>query len=363
MRDFFLATVVAGAIAFIVTIQPGVHAEGPQVVQGVRQAAPQVVQQVKSWAGLVAARARVKLSKMNFTRIYKTTVAAVTGDNVETDEPAARVEVSTETVCTALQAAATANDIPVDFFTRLIWQESRFDPQAVSRAGAQGIAQFMPGTAAWRGLADPFNPVEALHESAQFLRELRNQFGNLGLAAAAYNAGPRRVQEWLAKRGVLPRETQGYVRIITGREAEDWTSSDKEMLATRVPSVPCPEIAKVLVEARAQAIETRKREARAHAAEAAEAKWAPWGVQLAGDVSEGKALAEFTRLKKKFALLRDRAPIVVKSRIPGRGTAMRHLVRLAAQSRDTAEQLCNKLKAAGASCAVMRNPQPKFAGR
>jgi Transglycosylase SLT domain/SPOR domain len=357
-----LATAVAGAVAFIVTIQPGVQAKAPQAVHVVEQVAPHVVEQVKSWAGLVAARARVKLTKANLTRVYKTTVAAVTGDDAD-DEPAPRTEVSIQTVCGAVQAAAAANDLPVDFFTRLIWQESRFDPQAVSRAGAQGIAQFMPGTAAWRGLADPFNPVEALHESAQFLRELRSQFGNLGLAAAAYNAGPRRVQEWLAKRGALPRETQGYVRIITGREAEDWTSSEKGMLATRVPAVPCPEIAKVLVEARAQAIETRKREARAQAAEAAEGKWAPWGVQLAGDVSETKALAEYARLKKKFALLRDRSPIVVKSRVPGRGTATRHLVRLAAQSRDSAEQLCGKLKAAGASCAVMRNPQPMLAGR
>jgi len=362
LRDFVLAAAVAGAVAFIVTIQPGVRAAAPPAAHAVEQVAPQVMQQVKSWAGIIAARARVKLSKANFSRIYKTTAAALSGDDAD-DEPAQKVEVSTETVCSTLQAAAAANDLPVDFFTRLIWQESRFDSQAVSRAGAQGIAQFMPGTAAWRGLADPFNPVEALHESAQFLRELRTQFGNLGLAAAAYNAGPRRVQDWLAKRGALPRETQAYVRIITGREAEDWTSAEKGMLATRVPAVPCPEIAKVLVEARAQAIEARKREARAQAADAAEGKWAPWGVQLAGDVSEAKALAEYARLKKKFALLRDRAPIVVKTRVPGRGSATRHLVRLAAQSREGAEQLCARLKAAGASCAVMRNPHPVVAGR
>ena len=59
----------------------------------------------------------------------------------------------------------------------------------------------MPGTANERGLLDPFNPVQALPKSAEFLSELRDQFGNLGLAAAAYNAGPRRVQEWLAGTG------------------------------------------------------------------------------------------------------------------------------------------------------------------
>ena len=59
--------------------------------------------------------------------------------------------------------------------------------------------------------------LQALPKSAEFLGELRDQFGNLGLAAAAYNAGPRRVQEWLAGRGPLPGETRAYVRIITDR--------------------------------------------------------------------------------------------------------------------------------------------------
>ena len=68
---------------------------------------------------------------------------------------------SVASICDALAAAAGENDLPVDFFARLIWQESRFDPTAVSRAGAQGVAQFMPATANARGLADPFDPIEA----------------------------------------------------------------------------------------------------------------------------------------------------------------------------------------------------------
>ena len=68
----------------------------------------------------------------------------------------------------------------------------------MSPKGAEGIAQFMPRTADWHGLADPFDPIEALRHSAGYLRELRDRFGNLGLAAAAYNAGPGRVSAWLA---------------------------------------------------------------------------------------------------------------------------------------------------------------------
>ena len=65
--------------------------------------------------------------------------------------------------------------------------------------------------------------MKALPASAKFLRKLRDDFGNLGLAAAAYNAGPGRIQKWLAKESELPRETRDYVRIITGTKAEDWT--------------------------------------------------------------------------------------------------------------------------------------------
>ena len=71
---------------------------------------------------------------------------------------------SVDDICRSLAQAAADNDLPEEFFTRLIWQESRFDPTAVSPAGAQGIAQFMPQTAATRGLTDAFEPLEALRE-------------------------------------------------------------------------------------------------------------------------------------------------------------------------------------------------------
>jgi hypothetical protein len=128
------------------------------------------------------------------------------------------------------QEAAKANQLPVDYFIRLIGYESRFNGNAVSPAGAQGIAQFMPATAQDRGVKNPFDPVEALPKSAAFLSDLKRQFGNLGLAAAAYNAGPRRVQDWLDGRGHLPRETRLYVYAVTGRMAEDWAPPGAHLL-------------------------------------------------------------------------------------------------------------------------------------
>jgi hypothetical protein len=147
----------------------------------------------------------------------------------------------TEQFCRALREAAEESGIPVPFFARLLWQESRFRSTEVSQAGAQGVAQFMPETAAEVGLDDPFDPMKALPASAKFLRKLRDDFGNLGLAAAAYNAGPGRIQKWLAKESELPRETRDYVRIITGTKAEDWIERS-EALAIRIDlprEAPC----------------------------------------------------------------------------------------------------------------------------
>ena len=142
----------------------------------------------------------------------------------EVKETAATHQPTADDVCRTLEEAAAENALPVEFFARVIWQESRFNARAVSAKGAAGIAQFMPQTASWHGLADPFDPIEALRHSASYLRELRDQFGNLGLAAAAYNAGPGRVSAWLTSHRPLPGETRNYVTTVTGRTADEWAS-------------------------------------------------------------------------------------------------------------------------------------------
>jgi hypothetical protein len=133
---------------------------------------------------------------------------------------------SPDMVCEAVKAAAEEHDIPIGFLVRLLWQESRFRTAEVSSAGAQGIAQFMPQTAVEMGLRDPFDPLQAIPASARFLRKLHDQFGNLGLAAAAYNAGGGRIEKWLSRRSSLPKETRAYVKIITGHKAEAWTDEE-----------------------------------------------------------------------------------------------------------------------------------------
>src|SRR5437868_14449289 len=116
----------------------------------------------------------------------------------------AQSETVDQALCRMIEGAAGKHHLPVDFFTRLIWQESSFRPQVTSHAGAQGVAQFMPGTAAERRLTDPYDPEQAIPKSAELLADLRGRFGNIGLAAAAYHGGPARVEAWLSGRGLYP---------------------------------------------------------------------------------------------------------------------------------------------------------------
>jgi len=253
---------------------------------------------------------------------------------------------SIDDICRTLAQAAADNELPEEFFTRLIWQESRFDPAAVSPAGAQGIAQFMPQTAAIRGLVNAFEPLQALRESASYLRELRTTFrGSLGLAAAAYNAGPSAVEGWLAGRRRLPDETLAYVRIVTGHTAEEWASPSPPQMqpSNTPPGNRCIEVAKLM-------LETPRRPPLSSSP-----AWGPWGVQLAGTWSEGRVLATYERLRRRYdAILGDRLPLVVPAR---RRTPSTFAVRVSEASRADADALCAKLRAAGGACSVLRNPR------
>ena len=245
---------------------------------------------------------------------------------------------SVASICDVLAAAAAENDLPVDFFARLIWQESRFDPTAVSRAGAQGVAQFMPATANARGLADPFDPIEAIAHSAKLLRDLRRDLGNLGLAAAAYNAGPRRVRDWLAGRRGLPRETDAYVRIVTGQSPEQWARAGPAEMHVAHP-VPCPQIAGLVARSPAPVMKPLD----------------PWGVQLVGSSSDATALAAYRQLQTKYArILAEREPRVLHHGL-ARGSMGWARVHVGTESRASADKLCAELRAAGASCTVQRN--------
>lgn len=115
-----------------------------------------------------------------------------------------------------VNAAAEKYNLPSSLLSAVIDQESGFQPNAVSNAGAMGLMQLMPSTAASLGVTDPLDPASNIDGGAQYLRQLLNRFsGNVPLALAAYNAGPNAVASY---GGIPPYpETQAYVKNIMAR--------------------------------------------------------------------------------------------------------------------------------------------------
>ncbi|MCJ2034692.1 lytic transglycosylase domain-containing protein [Methylobacterium sp. J-068] len=274
----------------------------------------------------------------------------------------AAAEAATETVeqalCRLIEGSAKARGLPVPFLTRLIWRESAFRVGAVSPVGAQGVAQFMPGTARERGLTDPFDPEQAIPHAAHLLADLNRQFGNLGLAAAAYNGGPGRVSSWLAGSGGLPTETRNYVLAITGSPAEAWRPGaeiempEGEPAQTRKSDAgPASEMTCLQVTA---ALRIPSRGDR-FALGGNEGPAAPWGIQLAGNFSKSLALQSFARTRKLYtSVIGDVRPMIIGTRLRSRGTRAFYRVRIPAQSREAADGLCGKIQRVGGACLVLR---------
>jgi Transglycosylase SLT domain len=182
-------------------------------------------------------------------------------------------------VCRIIESSAVAKHLPVAFLTGLIWQESNFRSDVVSPVGARGIAQFMPAVAAERGLANPNDPEAAIPKAAELLADLKQRFGNLGLAAAAYNAGATRVATWLAGAGELPLETRDYVRIVTRHPVEEWSGLGAANLTDDAvfPDSSC--VQRIAAVSRGEP-----------AASVNSAVWTLWGVQISSGFSKGAAM-------------------------------------------------------------------------
>lgn len=199
------------------------------------------------------------------------------------------------TLCRTIDQGAAKHGLPTDFFTRLLWKESGLRANAVSPVGAQGIAQFMPQTAASRGLANAFDPAQAIPASAHYLSDLQDSLGNLGLAAAAYNAGEGRVSQWVAGRTSLPAETQDYVLFITGQSAHQWktyASAGDKALGAKV-SRGCAEVAAALSGPGAGSAVVPPTAKRAAATSA------PSGAQLRSNLSKAKAKPSVAVARKR----------------------------------------------------------------
>lgn len=247
-------------------------------------------------------------------------------------------------ICDLIETHADRNGLPRDFFARLIWKESRFDPNAVSPAGAEGIAQFMPGTAKMRGLANSLDIDQAIPASAKYLAEMKAGYGNLGLAAAAYNAGETRVSRWLSSGGFLPMETESYVFDVMGEPADKFTDTSYAGIARPLDAkarfaVACRRLPVIMSTTVAMASVNIK----------------PWGVQVAGNFRRSAAVNQWLRARSRFpALLSGYDPVVSRVRTPI-GRRGIYAVRIGADSLVAANAICQKLRGSGGSCIVKRN--------
>ena len=249
-------------------------------------------------------------------------------------------------ICQHVESAARRHMLDPGYFARLIWQESRFDPNALSPAGAQGIAQFMPGTAKLRDLKDSYNPAEALERSAHYLGELTRTYGNQGLAAVAYNGGEGRANGFLVGKG-LARETINYVRIITGLNAEDWRDNPPKDHDFRLDKNK-PFMPSCLAMAQGRKVSPLG---------PPPPRWKPWGVQVAFGATEKSARIGVTRLRRSCQnIIRtgQMEYIPIPSRVHGRRPYV--MARVGHSTRNTADQMCRTLSRAGCVCRVYRSP-------
>ena len=261
-------------------------------------------------------------------------------------------------LCLMVEAAAQSNGLPIAYLTRVIWRESNFDPKAVgprTRYGtrARGIAQFMPESAAESGLADPFDPVQALPKAAGLLRRLAERFGNLGLAAAAYNAGPRRLRDWLGGTGTMPAETHATcwqspaARSTIGQSRRQAGKPAPEKKPAAKPANCETTLASLDQPPGSFAFELNRR--------VSVAIGKPWGVQLAGGFSRRRVLESYARAMTRLAsVIAQRDPIVTRG-VRAPGLAPFYQARIGADTRGAANALCARIRRAGGACLVLRN--------
>ena len=172
----------------------------------------------------------------------------------------------------------------------------------------------------------------------------------MDLAAAAYNAGPRRVREWLAGTGPMPMETRNYVSAITGSTVEDWAKAGRTgKMPDRPVTSSCRQLMALLRQAPNPFVTQLEQHVSLSAAKV-------WGVQLAAGFSPRQGARDvFARDEDLSAVIGDQDPSLLSSRLRTRGAATFYQVRIGADTRGDADNLCNRIRKAGGACFVLRN--------
>ena len=260
-----------------------------------------------------------------------------------------RAETYVADVCRTIERAAAREGLDKNFLARLIWKESRFEPSALSHAGAEGIAQFIPSTAAIVGLHDPYNPAEAIEVSAAYLRRLRDFYGSIGLAAVAYNGGEGRADRFMRDGGTLPYETQDYVEAITGFNAWRWREYP-----------PGPDKLDLRLDGETPFLDacTRlagNRSLREFAPSPSNAPVMPWGVILASHPTQAGAERQASRFNSALRPLLGDKQVSYVRRTLRQGARKVYTAQVGWTSRRDATQFCQQARGVGLNCIVLKN--------
>jgi len=158
------------------------------------------------------------------------------------------------------------------------------------------------------------------------------------------------VRDWLAGSGSMPFETRNYVSAITGTSVDDWAKAGKRgKMPESAPPTSCRELMALLKRAPNPFIEHLEEHVKLAAAKV-------WGVQLAAGFDRNRALAMYARAVKNLsAVIGDRDPSILSSVLRNRGSHAFYQVRIGADTRPEADDLCNRIRHAGGACFVLKN--------
>ena len=261
-----------------------------------------------------------------------------------------------EAMCLMIESAARAEDLPLEFFARVIWQESRFQV----RCGGTGDAQ-RPARAGYRAIhAGDRHRTPAARSRSIRCRRCRNP-PNSSTNCAASSAisgwrppptmpGPGGCRNGSPARAACRRRRGNYVAVITGSTVDDWAAAGKTgKMPDRAPTSSCRELMALLRRAPNPFVTQLEQHVKLSEAQA-------WGVQLAAGFSRDKAMAMYARaIKRLSAVIGGRDPSLLSTMMRSRGSRTFYQVRIGADTRPAADDLCNRIRRAGGACFVLRN--------
>ena len=249
-------------------------------------------------------------------------------------------------ICTLIAEQAQATGVPDALIARLFFSETAFDPAYTSPTGAAGIAKFNATVAESIGLSDRSDIETAIPAAVKRIADLKDRFGNLGLALAAYQAGEKPVRRWLDGNGYLPVSTMIFVRTMTGETSEFFRDPNAKLeirpLETRFGfDDACGRLP--LIASGDASLEAPSE--------------MPWAVVVGSGNDIDAAMTFWSEVKERTGFRIGGGKVYVLPVAAGMGRPSHYSVRIGADTRGSAQATCSKLRGLGGACMITKNRQ------